>query len=392
MNEGKATRYHRLRRRTSLLVALGGLACGVTLLASGIAVGLRDVVRDAGTSLGLSGVGLDLGTAAVYAAALCGVVEVGMIPARFFQGYLLERRYRQSRVAAARWGLAQGVTALLEIGVVAAAAVGVTLCVRVWGDLWWVGCAVVFSGVTLATTNLAPVWVIPRLGRVRPLDRPSLSARLTALAARVGVPALRVEELAAGGHARRPQASLVGLGATRRILLSDALLRDFSDDEIEAVAAHELAHHVHRDLWQLVAFEFAVALAALWSGQWAVTVLGARLGLGGPGDPASLPLLALTAGMVVTLASPLGHALSRHQERRADRFALRHTGNATAFRASLRRLAGQHLAEERPSRLVELLWHSHPPLHRRLASVAAFETSTSSSRAGPRPCRAAPSG
>src|SRR5688572_31757501 len=34
---------------------------------------------------------------------------------------------------------------------------------------------------------------------------------------------------------------------TRRILLSDTLLADHGDEEIEVILAHELAHHVHQD-------------------------------------------------------------------------------------------------------------------------------------------------
>ena len=59
-----------------------------------------------------------------------------------------------------------------------------------------------------------------------------------------------VFEWVLSGHTRKANAALAGLGQTRRILLSDTLLADYSDDEIEVVLAHELAHHVHRDLWR----------------------------------------------------------------------------------------------------------------------------------------------
>ena len=54
---------------------------------------------------------------------------------------------------------------------------------------------------------------------------------------------------------RKANAALAGLGRTRRILLSDTLLADHSDDEIEVILAHELAHHVHRDIWSGLALE-----------------------------------------------------------------------------------------------------------------------------------------
>ena len=95
--------------------------------------------------------------------------------------------------------------------------------------------------------------------------------------------------------------------------------------------------------------------------------LGGLFGLAGAGDVAGLPLIALGAGAVAVAASPLRHALSRRHEQRADLFAIRLTRNPAAFISGLRRLGAQNLVEERPSRLVELLCHTHPPLYRRLA-------------------------
>lgn len=369
MNEGKATRYHRARRRTWLLAALGGVAGLVALLVSGGAVALQDAVRQVVAAAGLSGRLLDVLVAAVYAGGVWIFIELWLFPSRVFQTLILDRHYQLSTVGAARWMSTQCASTLLSTLLVGSAAGLLSLAVRLWPTGWWLGCAVGFAVVTIGVTWVAPVWVIPRLYRLRPLDRPPLVDRLSALAARVGVPALRVDELVVGAATRRAQAALVGLGGSRRILLSDTLLTAYSDDEIEAMAAHELGHHVHRDLWQSLAFEFVVVLTALWSAGWAVTRAGGWFGISGPADPAALPLLALVAGGVAVLALPFGRALARRHERRADRFALRVTRNPAAFASSLRRLGEQNLAEDRPSRLVELFWHSHPPLHRRLDSA-----------------------
>ena len=64
------------------------------------------------------------------------------------------------------------------------------------------------------------------------------------------------------------------------------------------------------------------------------------------------------------LLLPLVNAVSRAHERRADRYALDMTSNADAFISAMKRLGAQNLAEERPSRIVELLFHSHPPIAR----------------------------
>jgi STE24 endopeptidase len=69
---------------------------------------------------------------------------------------------------------------------------------------------------------------------------------------------------------------------------------------------------------------------------------------------------------------PLANAVSRAHERRADRYALEMTGNASAFVSAMKRIAVQNLAEERPSRLVEILFYSHPPIAARLEAARAW--------------------
>jgi STE24 endopeptidase len=144
------------------------------------------------------------------------------------------------------------------------------------------------------------------------------------------------------------------------------MLDDWTDDEIAVVVAHELAHHVHRDLWATLAVDSALLSLGLWAGDHAVVLFAPLLSLTSAADAAALPLIAFVAGGVWLLATPLRHAQSRWQERRADRFALRMTGGAAAFGAAVRRLSAQHLAEERPSTLTRWLFHRHPPVAERL--------------------------
>ena len=42
------------------------------------------------------------------------------------------------------------------------------------------------------------------------------------------------------------------------------MLADFSDDEIEVVLAHEIAHHVHGDIWKGIAFESVLIVAGFY--------------------------------------------------------------------------------------------------------------------------------
>ena len=144
------------------------------------------------------------------------------------------------------------------------------------------------------------------------------------------------------------------------------------------VLAHELGHHVHNDIWRALALESVLVVAGCLAAEIALARLGPLTGLEGRANPAGLPLVAAAAAAVSVGLMPLGLALSRRHERRADRFALALTGNAAAFQSAMRRLGAQNLAEETPSRLVQWLFYSHPPLEERLEAARRWERTRAS--------------
>ena len=145
------------------------------------------------------------------------------------------------------------------------------------------------------------------------------------------------------------------------------MLAEYSDDEIEVVLAHEIAHHVHGDIWKGILFDSVLVLAGFYLASIVLQAAAAPAGLRGVDDVAGLPLLLLAAGAVSLVMVPVAHAMSRAFERSADRFALDLTRNPGAFISAMRRLGAQNLAEEEPSRVVEWLFYSHPPIRDRIA-------------------------
>src|SRR5262249_41858458 len=122
-------------------------------------------------------------------------------------------------------------------------------------EWWWLTGGAIFTVFFVGLTNLAPVVVLPLFYSVKPLDKDALRARLLALADRAGARVLGAYEWGLGEKTKKANAALAGLGATRRILVSDTMLAEYSDDEIEVVLAHEIAHHVHGDIWKGILFD-----------------------------------------------------------------------------------------------------------------------------------------
>lgn len=136
--------------------------------------------------------------------------------------------------------------------------------------------------------------------------------------------------------------------------------------------AHELAHHVFRDIWTGILLETGLTLAGFYLAHLVLERAGPVFGLTGQADPAGLPLLLLAAGAVSLVLLPAALAVSRGHERRADRFALDLTAKPSAFVTAMKRLGAQNLAEDRPSRIVRWLFYSHPPLAERIAAAQAW--------------------
>lgn len=364
-NEDKATRYHRLQRRASILAAVLTAFVLTALLLTGASVEMRDLV---GAWLGPSFVLTVLG----YVVMLGLLLELVQLPLAFYRGVTLERRYGLSTQTTARWWIDHIKAGVISLAFAFLGAVIVLSLIRWDGERWWISAAIIFSVILVLIAQLAPVLLLPLFYDITPLGRDDLRDRLLALANKAGTRIAGVFEWRLSDRTRKANAALAGIGRTRRILLSDTLLAEHSDDEIEVILAHELAHHVYRDLWSAILVETVLIALGCFAADRVLSGFAARAGLAGKGDVAGLPLLVLTLGAVSLALMPIANALSRAHERRADRYALRMTGNAPAFITAMKRLAAQNLAEEEPSRLVQVLFHTHPPITARIASAREY--------------------
>jgi STE24 endopeptidase len=345
-----------------LFSTTSGAVLLILLVTSGASSAVRDI------ALSLAGRSFVLTTIA-YVVMLALLTELVQLPFAYYQGVTLEQRYDLSTQTVSRWWRDHFKAAAIGLLFGTLAALLVMWLLRTAPASWWIIGAVCFIAAMVVLAQLAPVLLMPLFFEFKPLERPALVARLVALAERAGAPVLGVFEWRLGDRTKKANAALMGIGRTRRIILSDTLLAEHSDDEIEVILAHELAHHVHHDIWSGLAVEAALILAGFFAADVLLAALWAPLGLAGKADLAALPLLLLVGGGLSVVVMPLFNAFSRAHERRADRYALDMTRNAPAFVSAMKRLGVQNLAEERPSPIVELLFHSHPSISARVAAA-----------------------
>ena len=299
-----------------------------------------------------------------------------------FYGFRLEHEYKLSNQSLGSWLWDELKGWLVGLVLMAVLVEVLYAVMRGYPEYWWLIVWAVFIGFTVLLAQLAPVVIFPIFYRFEPLKNDRLRERLVKLSESAGTRVRGVYEWKISEKSKKANAALTGLGKTRRIIVADTLLENYSDDEIEAVLAHELGHHVHAHIAKAILLQIAITLVGFWAANYVLHyAVYQRQMFQSITDFADLPLLALVAAVLGLLLTPVLNAYSRHNERQADEYAWKSIPSVEPFVTSMHKLASQNMAEENPSRWVEVLFHSHPSIAKRTAAAEKWREQNASSPA-----------
>src|ERR1051325_8278952 len=290
-----------------------------------------------------------------------------------FYGFRLEHRFNLSNQRFGSWIKDEFKGWVLGLVLGAFLAEIVYTLIRISPQYWWLLAWAIFIGLFVFFAQIAPVVLFPLFYKFVPLQNEELKARLVRLGERAGTRVRGVYEWKLSEKSKKANAALTGLGLTRRIILADTLLEKYSPDEIEAVLAHELGHHVHRHMLKSIVVQAGLTLLGFWMVNQALEyAIEQRHMFESVADFANLPLLVLVTTVLSFVLMPALNAYSRFHERQADRYCFSSIPSVTPFVSAMDKLANQNLAERTPSRLVEIFFHSHPATSKRIAAAERF--------------------
>jgi STE24 endopeptidase len=356
----QARQYARIRRRLWLLETLASAVYVLAWLFFGWANSLSAWLKTYTTNDWL----LVLGFIIVFG----GIASLLELPLSYYSGFVLPHRFGQSNQDLRGWVVDQlkGLLISAPLGLVVLELLYLAL--RLTGDWWWAWAGAGMLVFSVILSNLAPILIMPLFNKFVPLgdEHAELAERLMKLAERAKTKVRGVYKFDMSKRTKAANAALTGIGNTRRIVLGDTLINEFSPDEIETVLAHELGHHVHKDIPVLMAFGTIMTLGGLYLASLALHWASGYFGFSGPADIAGLPALGLVLGAFGLLTQPLDNAISRWRERMADEYALQSTGKNQAFASAFVRLANQNLGEVDPEKWVVFMFYDHPPLGERI--------------------------
>jgi STE24 endopeptidase len=362
----QAKQYSRIHRRLWLVDTLFGAAYLLAWLFCGWSISLRDWLHVLTQN--------DWLIVPVYFIIFGGAYFIINLPLAYYSGFVLPHRFDQSNQSLKDWIIDQlkGLAIGMPLGLLVIELIYLAL--RTTGDLWWLWVAGGLLLMNVLLANLAPVLILPLFNKFVPLgdEHKELEDRLLNLAARANTKVKGVFKFDMSKRTKSANAALMGLGNTRRIVLGDTLINEFTLNEIETVLAHELGHQVHKDMLFLIAYGTLSITLGLYLASLAFNSAIGFFGFASTADAAAFPALALIMSVYGLITSPIDNVLTRWRENMADDYALQSTQKGAAFASAFTRLANQNLGEIDPEKWVVFMFYSHPPLGERIEKAKRF--------------------
>jgi STE24 endopeptidase len=349
------------RRRLFLIGTVVGLAAPWALWASGLSAVLWGSLRELSLWLAVP----------IHVGLLTLLLALISTPLTYYGGFIVGHRYGLSTQTVGGW-IADWLKSTVLVVVLTTAAASLFYA-TIWAapSLWWLFFWLQAMAGVIVLTFVAPYVLLPLFFKSRPVDDPGLVMMIEDLVRQAGTTVAGVSQLDFSRRTHEANAAVIGFGRSRRVVLGDTLLESFTLSEIRAVVAHEIGHHIHRDVTRLLTIQAVVMALGLGLAALLGDPLLRLLGAEPLGAPAAYPLLALGISVFGLVCLPAVNAFARSVEADADSYAFRLIGDGRPLAAAMRRLADQNLAEERPPRWAELLLYTHPPIWRRVERAEA---------------------
>jgi STE24 endopeptidase len=243
------------------------------------------------------------------------------------------------------------------------------------GAFWWIYASAFIIVFQLFILLLYPVLIAPLFNKFKPLEDGPLKTRLLGLAERTGFDTRGIYVMDGSRRSGHSNAYFTGLGKFRRIVLFDTLIESLSEDQLEAVLAHEIGHnrlkHIPKRLLvsvlSLTGILFITSLCLNWE------ALFQAFAFSGQGYHSILVILMFCSTPFSFFLSPLSHFWSRKHEYEADAYACKAVQNNESLAQALLMLSSENLSNLTPHKLYSSFHYGHPVLSERLEAIGKAE-------------------
>ncbi|HBY57824.1 MAG TPA: hypothetical protein DEG96_08220 [Candidatus Atribacteria bacterium] len=310
---------------------------------------------------------------ALYVFFILTLYDLISLPLEFYASYTFEHKYHFSTQTLKDWFTDWLKSYILSLVLAIPVVEGIYWAIRTFPQNWYLVVSVFTIILVVFLNYLSPILLTPLFFKLRKIEGDNeLAQRLIGLCDKVNTRVKGVYEINFSSKTTKANAYLSGLGNTRRIVIADNLLENFTLDEAEVVFAHELGHFVHRDVLKGIFWVSLMYLAAFYFTNIILKKLSFYLNYE-ISDISNFPFLALSIGIVLFLFSIPLNLNSRKREQQADEFALKITKKVDSFITSMAKFTNRDLADAYPHPLIEFLFYSHPSIGKRIDFAREFK-------------------
>jgi STE24 endopeptidase len=288
-------------------------------------------------------------------------------PFDFYGGFVIEHRFNLSNQTATAWFIEKLKGAAIGIVVGVPVAMVFYLFLKLTGWLWWLWFSLFIFFISVFLARIAPVIIFPMFYKFKELESDEIRERITGLLEGQGISITGIYSFNLSKDTKKANAGFTGIGRSKRIILSDTLIEQFTADEIAVVFAHEMGHYKKRHIVKSIVLGSASIFVSFFLCGELYRLTLAVMGYAHVYEIAAIPVLFLYLSLFSLVTMPLSNALSRLYEREADRFALDATRDRASFISTMEKLAEMNLADRDPNPVTEFMFYSHPSIKKRIA-------------------------
>ena len=359
----EARRHYRSGNLLWLISTLWGFIVPGLILFSGFSARLRDWAKRAGKYW--------YPTLVLYFVLFTLVTSLLDLPLEYYATFVRPHDYGLSSQLFGKWLQDELIGLVLGLVVGALVLWIPYLLLRKSPRRWWFYTWLASIPIMVCISFVEPIWIEPLFNHFGAMQDKALETQILDLAHRAGIEGANVYEVNKSVDTNELNAYATGIGGTKRIVLWDTIIKEFTPDELLMVMGHEMGHYVLNHVWKGLAFFSALLLLGLWlvhlTAGWVLRRFAARTGVSELSDVASMPLLILLFSVFAFIFQPAGNAYSRHLEHEADRFGLEITHLNHACGTAFSKFVQHDLSFPTPGPLVVFFRYDHPPAGERIA-------------------------
>jgi STE24 endopeptidase len=359
--QSEAKKYNNVKLAISITEGIISFVLLLLFVVIGYSLQLENTIRNYLSN--------NYGVLIIYTISIGFIGSVLFFPVNYFTEFYLEHKYNLSNQTFWKWifenmketavGSAIGFPMLLLFYFV----------LNYFGQMWWLPFGIVVFILSVILARIVPIFILPMFYKITPIDDESLKERIISLSNAAGMKVENVFKFDMSKNTKKANAAFTGLGKSKRILLGDTLLENYSSDEIETVIAHELGHfkkkHIIKNIITGTVFSFLTffliaifySMSVSWFGFTSIIQISA------------LPLIVLWGSLIGLILKPVTNFLSRKYEYEADEYAVLATNKKEEFISTLEKLTDQNLGDREPQPLIEWFFYSHPSIKKRIEGI-----------------------